>query len=70
MRSVADRLRDEDRQRMLAMTPAERLELSLRLGERDLTLYCAAHGVSRADARLQLQRNRQKGRNPSRAAER
>lgn len=48
MRSVADQLRVEDRERMRALTPAERLKLSLRLGEADVVLYAPARGLSAA----------------------
>ena len=40
--------------RILAMTPAERVALSLRLGQRDRAVYAAAHGVSAAEARAAL----------------
>ena len=70
MRSVADELREEDRQRLLAMTPWERMDLALRLGERDITLYSEAHGVSREEARDRLQRARHAGRRPSACADR
>lgn len=55
---------------MRALTPAERLELSLRLGEADVALYATAHDVSRGEARTCLQRRRQHGRTPSACAER
>jgi hypothetical protein len=70
MSSVADQLRDESRRRVLGMSPAERLELALRLGDEDARLFAAAHGLSEAEARLALARRRQAGRTPSAAAQR
>ncbi|OGK85443.1 MAG: hypothetical protein A2X52_17895 [Candidatus Rokubacteria bacterium GWC2_70_16] len=67
MRSVADELRDEDRQAVLAMSPAARVALALALGERDLDLFRAARRplLSRAEARRLLDRQRQRGRRRS-----
>jgi hypothetical protein len=70
MRSVADDLRDEGRRRVLAMTPDERRELALRLGDEDVDLFSRARGLSEADARRVITRRRQHGRRPSRAAQR
>jgi hypothetical protein len=70
MTSVADELRDESRRRVLAMNPAQRMELALRLGDEDARLYAAAHAVPEAEARLVLARRRQAGRQPSKSAER
>ena len=70
MISVADQLRDESRRRVLAMSPAQRMELALRLGDDDARLYAAANGVSDAEARLVLARRRQAGRQPSKSADR
>lgn len=66
MKSVADRLRAEDRQRLLRLSPAERVALALALGERDLEAFRRARGVSRGDARRLLERQRQEGRRRSR----
>ena len=66
MKSVADRLRAEDRQRLLRLSPAERVALALALGERDLETYRRARGLSRRDAQRLLERQRQHGRRPSR----
>ncbi|MBP1634456.1 MAG: hypothetical protein H6Q10_1030 [Acidobacteria bacterium] len=68
MPSVADGLRRELRDRVAAMSPAERIELTARLAEWDLDMYCAARGVSRDEGRRQLVRARQEGRLPSRVA--
>ena len=70
MISIADQLRDESRRRVLAMSPAQRMELALRLGDEDARLYAAANGVSDAEARLVLARRRQAGRLPSKSADR
>ena len=69
MRSVADDLRAEDRARVMRMTPAERVALALALGERDLELFRAAHGLTREDAMRLLDRQRQVGRLHSRCIE-
>ena len=65
MRSVADDLRDELRQRVAAMTPEERMRLSFELGEADLTLLQAARGISRDEAKAIFKRTRQHGRRRS-----
>ncbi len=70
MTSVADQLRNESRRRVLEMSPAARLELALRLGDEDATLFATANGLSEAEARLVLIRRRQAGRQPSAAAQR
>ncbi len=70
MTSVADQLRNESRRRVLEMSPAARLELALRLGDEDATLFATANGLSEAEARLVLIRRRQAGRQPSVAAQR
>lgn len=67
MRSVADDLRDEERQAVLALSPAERVALALALGRRDLELFRAAQRprLSRGDAAWRLDRQRQAGRRRS-----
>ena len=65
MKSVLDRLRDEDRQALLALTPAERVALALALGERDLEVFTRARGLSRIDAARILDRQKQHGRRAS-----
>jgi hypothetical protein len=68
VRSVADRLRAEDRAALLALTPAERVALALELGERDLEIFRSAHRppLTREEAMRRLERQRQAGRRPSR----
>ena len=63
--SVADQLREDNRRRLLRLTPAERIALALRLGEEDIHLYAAAHDVSRFEARARLRRTRHFGRQRS-----
>lgn len=65
MRSVADRLREEDRRDARAMTPAARLALALALGLRDLETFRAARGLDAATAARLLERRRQAGRRRS-----
>jgi hypothetical protein len=50
MRSVADDLRREDREAVMKLTPEERIALALKLGERDLELFCRAQGLDRETA--------------------
>jgi hypothetical protein len=65
MRSVADELRERDRAALRKMTPEERVELALKLGDEDLTAFCQAQGVDRKTGLRILQRRRQAGRIPS-----
>ena len=65
MKSVLDRLRDEDRGAVLALTAAERVALALALGERDLEAFRRARGLSRVDAARILDRQKQYGRRAS-----
>jgi hypothetical protein len=68
MRSkVAEDTRQELDQRMLAMTPAERMELAFAIGEEDLVIYCAANGLTRAEALARIRVERQSGRRYSRS---
>ena len=68
MRSVADDLRDELRQRVAAMTLDERIRLSFELGEADLAMLQSARGISRAEAMEIFKRSRRHGRRHSAAA--
>jgi hypothetical protein len=67
MRSVADRLRLEDREAVLRLSPAERVALALSLGERDLDAFGASQRppLPREEAMRILERRRQAGRRPS-----
>jgi hypothetical protein len=62
MKSVADDLRDELREEMSRLSPGERLELSLRLGEEGLESFRQANGLDRETAVRLLERQRQVGR--------
>ncbi len=65
MKSVADELRDHSRRELERLSPTERIELALRLGDRDLDLFCRAQGLSREEGRRRLRAQRQQGRTPS-----
>jgi hypothetical protein len=65
MRSVADDLRDESRAADERLTPEERIELALRLGDEDLETFRSARGLDVETARRLLQLQRQTGRQPS-----
>jgi hypothetical protein len=65
MKSVADDLRSELREKMRELSVQERLDLALRLGEESLELFRQANGLDRQTAIRLLQRRRQAGRTPS-----
>ncbi len=71
VRSIADRLRTEDRHTLASFTPAQRVALALALGERDLEMFRNARRppLSRRDAARILDRQRQVGRRRSRCHE-
>jgi len=71
MRSVADLLRAEDREAVLALTADERVRLALALGERDLEAFRLSHDppLARDEAVRRLERARQRGRRPCRCIE-
>lgn len=63
MRSdVAEAIARMDRERILAMTPGERVDLALRLSADGLAEYVAMHQVDRATAREQIAVTRRAGR--------
>ncbi|HSF19762.1 MAG TPA: hypothetical protein VLK65_29850 [Vicinamibacteria bacterium] len=66
MSTVAERMREESRERLRKMTPAERLAEALVLGERAIDAYAEAHGIDRVAARRRLESSGQAGRRPSR----
>jgi hypothetical protein len=66
MSEVATLLRREQHERLARMTPEERLQEALALGQRDIAAYAAAHGVEPQEARRQLERAAQAGRRFSR----
>ena len=66
MPSVADDLRRELRGQILALSPEERIALTVRLAESDLDLSCSARAIPRDEGRKLLIRARQVGRRQSR----
>ena len=65
MRSVADELRQRDREAIQKLSFEERLDLIFKLGDEDLALFCQTQGVDRETGIRLLQRRRQAGRQPS-----
>lgn len=65
MRSVADDLRAESRQRALQLSPYERVQLALTLGEADVELLSAARALSTDEAVDAIRLTRRYGRRPS-----
>ena len=66
MRSVADDLKREQREKILAMTPAERLALVDSMTEEGIALFAAGQGVTREEAIRQIRASKQRGRRFSR----
>ncbi|HEY4641335.1 MAG TPA: hypothetical protein VII75_08325 [Thermoanaerobaculia bacterium] len=67
MRSrLAEQLKQEQRERVLAMTPAERLALTERLGRDGLAEFMSANRLDRASAIRAIKQSRRAGRRPSR----
>jgi hypothetical protein len=60
-------MRQDSVRRIAALSEVERITLALRLGDEDVALYRAAHGVSDREARRVLRRARATGRLPSRS---
>ncbi len=50
-------------------TPQERMDAALALGDAQVALYCALHGVTEQEARAAIRKARARGRAPSRCAE-
>ena len=69
VRSVADDLRDELRERVMRMDPAARIELALTLGEQDVDTLMKARGISSEEAKRVFAHARAAGRVPSRCAD-
>jgi len=69
MKSVADRHRKDDAAALAILSPAERVELSFRLGDEDLEVFRRAHNLDREEALELLRRARQAGRTPWSCAE-
>jgi hypothetical protein len=66
MRSVADDLRREQREKILAMTPAERIALVESMAEEGIALYAAGQHITRDEAVRRIRASRQQGRRFSR----
>jgi hypothetical protein len=66
MSKVATLLRQQEYDRLARLTPDERVQEALALGQRDIAAYAAAHGVDLREARQQLERAAQVGRRYSR----
>lgn len=67
MRSkLAEQLKQEQRERFLAMTPAERFALTERLGREGLAEFMSANQLDRASAIRAIKKSRRAGRKPSR----
>jgi len=69
MSDVAAELRAQTNERLARRSPAERIELALRLGASDAELFAASSGLSVPEARRVLAQRRHAGRTPSRAAD-
>jgi hypothetical protein len=66
MSRVAQLLREEERARLHAMSPAERVAEALRLGRRAIAAYAAAHDIDPREAQRRLEQAAQAGRRHSR----
>jgi len=62
MKSVADTLRDDNDVVLAALSPDERMQLALQLGEESLRIYVASQGVDRASALRHFRSRTQLGR--------
>lgn len=69
VRSVADDLRAESRQRGARLSPSERFQLALTLGDADVELLSAARALSRDEAIEVIRRTRCHGRRRSVSSE-
>jgi len=69
MRSVADDSKDATRRDDAALTPEQRVERALALGDDDLAGYAAAHALGSDWARRALIRRRRTGRRASACVE-
>ena len=63
---LAERLKEEQRERFARMTPAERVALTERLGEEGLAEVMSVNRLDRAAALRLIRRSRQLGRRYSR----
>jgi hypothetical protein len=65
VRSIANSLREEDQRVVAAMSPAQRVQLALRLGDESLRIYMAYNRVDRQTALGHFRQRAQNGRRPS-----
>jgi hypothetical protein len=65
MDSVGDCLRRETALAVARLSPDERMALSLRLGDDDVSAYVEVHGATISQARAAFRRSRRVGRIPS-----
>jgi hypothetical protein len=70
MKSVADDSREATRRADAALTPEQRVERALALGDDDLASYASAHALASEWARRALMRRRRAGRLSSACIER
>lgn len=66
MSTVAQKMGEENRERLRRMTPPERLKEALALGDIAIAEYAAAHALEPEEARRELERASQAGRRVSR----
>jgi len=66
MRSIADELRIQDRERTAALSVPERIRLAFALGELAAECFSAYNGVPKPVARRRLRALSQRDRRPSR----
>lgn len=66
---MGDALRAKLRERVRAMSPEERVELAVRLGEEDLAALAESRGLERRDPLRLLRRSRRVGRRLSEVME-
>jgi len=64
MSNVADEVRRRHQERIRRMSPAERVELALALGDEALESFRRRHGLFREEALSILRAQRQEGRTP------
>lgn len=67
--AVAHAVSQAQRERLAAMTPAERVALAVRLGEEGIASYMATHGLDRQTAIARIRATRRVGRRPSASAD-
>lgn len=66
MRSVADDLRREQREKILAMTPAQRIAMVEAAVEDGIALFAAGQHLTREEAVRRIRSSKQRGRRLSR----